>query len=277
MSGILASKAVAVMIAEENVWKRIFGLDAQTLFDTCIVLIAMLVLFVFMSYLLFNPARDLINKRKELIAKDMESAKKDKEEAGKYKEEYDNKLKNVKAETDEIMSAARVKAKKQEAQIVDEAKEEAARIIKRAENEAVLEKGKAKDEMKQEIIAVASLMAEKIVESSMTEEEQNKIDEWKKEIKEQDEGLKVVGQYVNELKGEVANASEAIDGVHKKVKKVDKHTDKITISVESQNKKLKDLLEKIRGSDKICVDILLFLVLLGLAAVLYSILKNKFF
>ena len=175
MSGILASKAVAVMIAEENVWKRIFGLDAQTLFDTCIVLIAMLVLFVFMSYLLFNPARDLINKRKELIAKDMESAKKDKEEAGKYKEEYDNKLKNVKAETDEIMSAARVKAKKQEAQIVDEAKEEAARIIKRAENEAVLEKGKAKDEMKQEIIDVASLMAEKIVESSMTEEELNKM------------------------------------------------------------------------------------------------------
>ena len=114
-------------------------------------------------------------------------------------------------------------------------------------------------------------------EREIYEEEQNKIDEWKKEIKEQDEGLKVVGQYVNELKGEVANASEAIDGVHQKVKKVDKHTDKITISVESQNKKLKDLLEKIRGSDKICVDILLFLVLLGLAAVLYSILKNKFF
>ena len=114
-------------------------------------------------------------------------------------------------------------------------------------------------------------------EREIYEEEQNKIDEWKKEIKEQDEGLKVVGQYVNELKGEVANASEAIDRVHKKVKKVDKHTDKITISVESQNKKLKDLLEKIRGSDKICVDILLFLVLLGLAAVLYSILKNKFF
>ena len=104
-----------------------------------------------------------------------ETLNKIKEEAGKYKEEYDNKLKNVKAETDEIMSAARVKAKKQEAQIVDEAKEEAARIIKRAENEAVLEKGKAKDEMKQEIIAVASLMAEKIVESSMTEEEQNKM------------------------------------------------------------------------------------------------------
>ena len=114
-------------------------------------------------------------------------------------------------------------------------------------------------------------------EREIYEEEQNKIDEWKREVQEQDEGLNVVGNLVKNLKHEVKNASEAIDDVHKKVKKVDKHTDKTTTSVETQNKKLKDLLEKIRGSDKICVDILLFLVLLGLAAVLYSILKNKFF
>ena len=114
-------------------------------------------------------------------------------------------------------------------------------------------------------------------EREIYEEEQNKIDEWKREVQEQDEGLNVVGNLVRNLKHEVKNASEAIDDVHKKVKKVDKHTDKTTTSVETQNKKLKDLLEKIRGSDKICVDILLFLVLLGLAAVLYSILKNKFF
>ena len=114
-------------------------------------------------------------------------------------------------------------------------------------------------------------------EREIYEEEQNKIDEWKREVQEQDEGLNVVGNLVKNLKHEVKNASGAIDDVHNKVKKVDKHTDKTTTSVETQNKKLKDLLEKIRGSDKICVDILLFLVLLGLAAVLYSILKNKFF
>ena len=114
-------------------------------------------------------------------------------------------------------------------------------------------------------------------EREMYEEEQNKIDEWKREVQEQDEGLNVVGNYVKALKVEVNNASGAIDNVHKQVKKVDKHTDKTAASVETQNKKLKDLLEKIRGSDKICVDILLFLVLLGLAAVLYSIVKNKFF
>ena len=42
---------------------RIFGLDPQLLFDTAIGLIAMLVLFILLSYLLFNPARKLIQKR----------------------------------------------------------------------------------------------------------------------------------------------------------------------------------------------------------------------
>lgn len=44
---------------------RIFGLDPQLLFDTAIGLLAMLVLFILLSYLLFNPARKLIQKRKE--------------------------------------------------------------------------------------------------------------------------------------------------------------------------------------------------------------------
>ena len=68
MSGIITDKASLVMLSEGNNWQRIFGLDAQTLFETCIVLVSMLVLYFFLAYLLFNPARDLINKRKELIA-----------------------------------------------------------------------------------------------------------------------------------------------------------------------------------------------------------------
>ena len=46
---------------------RIFGLDPQLLADTAITLLAMLVLFILLSYLLFNPARKLIQKRKDFI------------------------------------------------------------------------------------------------------------------------------------------------------------------------------------------------------------------
>ena len=80
MNSILAVQNMSVTLAEEGgIWQRIFGLDAQTLFDTCITLIAMLILFILLSYLLFNPARELIKKRQTLIANDMADAKKEKE------------------------------------------------------------------------------------------------------------------------------------------------------------------------------------------------------
>lgn len=176
MSSSLANGNILVMLSEGgSVWKRIFGLDAQTLFDTSVTLIAMLVLFMLLSYLLFNPARELINKRKELIENDMEEARKDKEQAAIYKEEYDSRLREIQSEADEIMSSTRKKAQKQETEIVNEAKEEAGRIIKRAEKEAELEKNKARDEIKQEIISVATLMAGKMVSVSIDEATQNEL------------------------------------------------------------------------------------------------------
>lgn len=187
MSAVLAKGAVYVMLAqEEGIWKRIFNLDAQTLFDTVIMLIAMLVLFALMSYLLFNPARALIKKREELIAEDMESAKNDKAKADELKQEYDAKLSAVKSEADELLSDARKRALKQESDIVNEAKEEAARIIQRAEKEAALEKNKVQDEVKQEIISVASMMAGKMITVSMDEAAQNELIE--NTLKEMGEG-----------------------------------------------------------------------------------------
>ena len=46
-------------------------------------------------------------------------------------------------------------------------KEEAARIISRANSEVELEKKKAADDMKKEIIAVATIMANKVVAASI--------------------------------------------------------------------------------------------------------------
>ena len=67
----------------------------------------------------------------------------------------------------EILDAARKKAKKQEADILSEAREEANRIVDRANREIELEKKKALEDMKTEIVSIASLMAEKAVAASM--------------------------------------------------------------------------------------------------------------
>ena len=69
------------------------------------------------------------------------------------------------------MSDARKKALKRENEIVAEAKVEAARIIDHAKKEAELEMKKAQDEVKQQIIEVATLMAGKIVSVSLEDED----------------------------------------------------------------------------------------------------------
>ncbi|MBQ8167053.1 MAG: F0F1 ATP synthase subunit B [Lachnospiraceae bacterium] len=154
---------------------RIFGLDAQLLFDILIQGLAVFLLFLFLSYVLIEPVKKVIADRQAKIKGDLDSAAKDKADAAKLKAEYDERLKQADDEAEEILTAARKKAVKNEENIVAEAKEEAARIIKRANQEAELEKNKVKDEVKQEIIGVATAMAGKFVQGNLDEAKQAEL------------------------------------------------------------------------------------------------------
>ncbi len=163
----------------------LFNLDAQLLFDTVLLAIAVFFLFMLMSYLLFNPARKLLKDRQNRINDDINNAKEDKESAAALKAEYEKKLKEVDKECEVILSEARQKALKNQNKIIDEAKEEASRIIKRAQDEAELEKKHAMDDVKQEMIQIAALMAQKVVAASInTEIQDTLVEETLKEIGE---------------------------------------------------------------------------------------------
>ena len=164
-----------VALAQSGLGDYIFGLDPQLIFDSLITIQAMLFLFLFLSYLLFNPARNLMQKRQETIRQEMETAAKEKADAIQFKEEYDEKLKNVDKESEEILSETRKKALKKETAIVGEAKEEANRILERANREVELEKNKVMDEVKQEMISVATAMAGKVIEVSLDEGKQSQL------------------------------------------------------------------------------------------------------
>ena len=101
------------------------------------------------------------------------------------KAEYESKLKEVNKEADAILAEARKKAMVKEADILEEARTEAARIIERANRQIELDRKKALDEMKQEMISIASLMAGKVVAASIDTNIQNSlIDETLKEMGE---------------------------------------------------------------------------------------------
>lgn len=164
---------------------RLFDLDWQLVADSVLMIIAVFVLFLLMSYLLFNPARKFLNDRREKIRGELETARQDQEEAARLKQEYETKIKEIDREAETILGEARRKALDNEKQIVAEAKEEAARILERAHVEAELEKQKVADEVKREIIAVSALMAGKFVAATIDTAAQNRlIDETLKEMGE---------------------------------------------------------------------------------------------
>lgn len=165
--------------------ERLFGLDAQLIFDAVVLGLSMLVLFTLLSYLLFNPVREMLEKRKQRVLQEQENAKREREEAVAYREEYEKKLNEIQKEAEAILSESRKKAMKNEAQIVAEAKQEATRIMDRANSEIELEKIRALDGMKQEMISIASMMAEKVVTAAIdTDVQESLIDETLKEMGE---------------------------------------------------------------------------------------------
>lgn len=178
-----------ILLSSESVattgMSRLFDLDFQLLHDTVLMIIAIFFLFLIASNKLFNPVRKMMKNRQERIKNDIESAREDKERAGALKLEYEEKLKNIDKEAEQILSEARAKALKNEDQIVARAKEEAAAIIARANKEAELEKQKAADDVKKEMVVLAGVMAAKMVKVSVDAAVQNSlIDETLKEMGE---------------------------------------------------------------------------------------------
>ena len=180
MGGMLLTQA------QSGMHEYVIELSPQLLHDVIITAVNVFILFCLLSYFLFNPAKKMLASRQEKIASDLELAEKDKQEAGVLREDYEAKLKNINLEAEDILSAARKKALKRESEIVAEANDEAARIIAHAKTEAELERKKAADDIKKEIIAVATLMAGKVAAASVDEATQNAlIEETLKEMGEE--------------------------------------------------------------------------------------------
>lgn len=164
-----------ILLTEGESMERLFDLDWQLVADSCLMIIAIFFLFLALSYFLFNPARKLLNDRKAKIHNALEDAKVTRETAEQMKEEYESKLKDIDKEAESILSDARKRALANENQIIAQAKEEASRIMERARMEAALERQKLSDDIKKEIISVASVMAGKLVSVSIDPAMQAKL------------------------------------------------------------------------------------------------------
>ena len=81
----------------------LFDLTPQLLHDAVLSMIAVFTLFLVASHFLFNPVREMMKKRQEKIQGELEDAKQNQEAAQGLKTEYEEKLKNVGKEAEEIV------------------------------------------------------------------------------------------------------------------------------------------------------------------------------
>ena len=155
--------------------ERLFALDAQLIHDTLWTALAIFILFFFFCYLLFNPVRKMLEKRKKKITDELSEAEASLKEAEAMKAEYDEKMRNVKEETNAILDEARHNAVQSRTAIINEAKEDAARIRQKAAADIEQEKLHARDGMKQEMVDIASKIAEKVVSGNMNAEVEDRL------------------------------------------------------------------------------------------------------
>lgn len=181
----MSTLAAQMILASAEMEPRLFDLDLQLISDAVLMIIAVFALFLIASHFLFNPVRNMMQNRQDRIRSELDNAAADMKQAHELKEEYETRLKDINKEAEEILGEARKKALANENKIISEAKEEAARIIERAGVEAELEKKKAADEVKREMVVLASLLAGKVVNAAIdTTVQDTLIEETLKEMGE---------------------------------------------------------------------------------------------
>lgn len=144
-------------------------------FNSFVTALNVFILFFAAGYFAGGMVTKVLSKRQNAITEERETTRQNMEEAASLKAEYEEKLKSVENEAGQIVEQAHVTARHREELKMQETDIEAKRIISRAEVEAELEKKRVNDEIKQEIIDSASVIAGKVITDNMNDEYSNEL------------------------------------------------------------------------------------------------------
>lgn len=133
------------------------------LWQIIISLTNLAILFLILKRFLFKPVKEVLNKRQETLDNKYIDADKAVSEAEKHKKVWEEKLNNAENEADAIIKSASDDAKVYRERIIAEAKDKADGIIRQAQSEAELERRKAEEDIRCEIIDVSAVLTEKML------------------------------------------------------------------------------------------------------------------
>lgn len=131
----------------------------------------LLILFLIVKKFLFKPVNDILDKRAKEVDTIYSDAEGMRTEAKTNKNIYEEKLSNVKAETDLMIKTATERAENRKYEILKEADVEAENRKKKAETDIQLAKKKAVDDIKDNIVDMVIDLAQQVVEKEIRDED----------------------------------------------------------------------------------------------------------
>lgn len=137
--------------------------------------ITVIVLFLVLKKFFFEKVKNFMETRSNSIQDAFDSAEAVNRRADEKMQNYTKRIANVEAEGREIIRDAKIKADAQAREIIEDANKQATEIMNKAERNIEREKQKAMEEMRKEVVALAMLAAERIVEREIQNIGQDEI------------------------------------------------------------------------------------------------------
>ncbi len=145
------------------------------LWQILVSLANLVILFLLIKKFLYKPVKKMLETRQNTIDGDYLKAEEAKNKALADKAAYEEKLSDAKKEADGVIQSAVSIAKARENEILADAKNKADAILRKAEDNAALELKKAEQSIKNEIVDVSTLLAQKILEREISEKDNKEL------------------------------------------------------------------------------------------------------
>ncbi len=163
-------------IISVNIWQIIFSLAN------------LLIIFLIVKKFLYKPVKKMLDERKSTIANEYSEATMAKEQALASQKEYEEKLQGAHAAADNLINNAVGIAEQREKEIIAKANAEADAIRRQAKEDAELERKKAEEGIRKEIVEVSSVLTEKMLEREVNmDDHRNFIDSFIESIGDEDD------------------------------------------------------------------------------------------
>ena len=143
--------------------KPLIGISYELVFQ----LINTFLVFWLLKKLLFKPVMAVIEARENDIKANLSQGEKAKTEGIALKKEYEEKVSSAKAEGQEIIKQATLRAEQKETEIISTAKQEAQSLKEKASKDVEQERQKVMNEIQSDISNIALLAASKVIEKDI--------------------------------------------------------------------------------------------------------------